>query len=67
MRALCKKYLVGDEGLMLRRENWDILNDVLSENDNFHNAIVSGCSNLSERDYTGGHQICCFTFVNFPL
>ena len=39
---------------MLRRENRDLLNDVLGEIDNLYNAIILEDSNLSEMDYLRG-------------
>ena len=62
--ALRKKYLVA-EGLMLRiKENQDILTDVLGEIDCLFDAIISGCSNLSDGDCLPGTKSCKTDILN---
>ena len=61
--ALREKYLV-TEGLMLRKENRDILTDVLGEIDSLFDAIIFGCSNLSDRDCLPGTKFCKIDILN---
>ena len=61
--APCKKYLMA-EGLMLREENRYILTDVMGEIDCLFDAIISGCSNVSDKDCLPVIKSCEIDILN---
>ena len=54
--TLQRKYLVAD-GLMLRKENRDILTDVVNEIDDLYQTLMTECALLAENDCLPGTRV----------